>query len=220
MVKYLTLNNWLKLFDTTIITKRDFVTNYVVKTNSKVVTLKEVIKKKKLTNTEIELLYFVFVKNKITYLTNFYNKSLKINDDLHFKNINLSLNNSHNPQYKNIIRNVYFKELLLETKTDISNVRPFLEVIYDLFNNNIIDYKLLTPSAIELFKKNSFGSVLSGFYFRSSILNPVVIYTLSKKHLKGKKLFTPTLGWSSYMYGFFNNDNVDEYVGTDVIKSV
>lgn len=31
MVKYLTLNNWLKLFYTTIITKRDFVTNYDVR---------------------------------------------------------------------------------------------------------------------------------------------------------------------------------------------
>lgn len=218
MAEYLTLTNWIEQFNTTIISKEDFIANYVVKSNSKVLPFEEVIVNKKLTDIDIEVLYFVFVENKKAYLTNFYNKSLKIHEV--FKNIKLTLNNSANPRYKNIIRNVYYKELLLETTTDIKNSRPFLEVLYDLFNNNIIDYKLLTPSAIGLYKRKNFSSVLSGYYFRSSILNPVVVYTLSKDYLKGKKIFTPTLGWSSYMYGFFNDPNVEEYVGTDVIPQV
>ena len=40
------------------------------------------------------------------------------------------------------------------------------------------------------------------------------------KHLKGSKIFTPTLGWSSYLYGFFESSYVKEYVGTDVINDV
>ena len=36
----------------------------------------------------------------------------------------------------------------------------------------------------------------------------------------GKRIFTPTLGWSSYCYGFLECDEVVEYVGTDVIPSV
>ena len=42
----------------------------------------------------------------------------------------------------------------------------------------------------------------------------------SIQHLKGKKIFTPTLGWSSYCYGFLECPYVEEYVGTDVINSV
>lgn len=94
-----------------------------------------------------------------------------------------------------------------------------MEVLVDLFNHHTIDYKLLTPSARAMIAKNQFSSILSGFYFRSSILNPSVIYSLSKV-LKGSKVFTPTLGWSSYMLGFLSNSNITEYVGTDVIPEV
>jgi len=38
--------------------------------------------------------------------------------------------------------------------------------------------------------------------------------------LKGTKIFTPTLGWSSYCYGFLECPQVLEYVGTDVIPQV
>ena len=38
--------------------------------------------------------------------------------------------------------------------------------------------------------------------------------------LKGTKIFTPTLGWSSYCYGFLECPIVQEYVGTDIINSV
>ena len=53
-----------------------------------------------------------------------------------------------------------------------------------------------------------------------SILNPYLIYSLNETYLKGTKIFTPTLGWSSYLYGFFECSHVKEYVGTDVINDV
>ena len=222
MVKIITLEEWLSFFKKKDISLDKFINNYKVKSGEKMTKFKEISKKKKLTKTDINVLYKYFVLNKNEYLTNFYNKSLKVLDNLDLTNIkNLSLNNSHNSSYKNLIRNIYYKDILLYTKTGISGLRPFLEVLFDLYINNTIDYKLLTPCAIKMMKRNIFSSILSGFYFRSSILNPSVIYTLSKKYIKNaSRVFTPTLGWSSYMYGFLSDEKIEEYVGTDVIKSV
>lgn len=51
-------------------------------------------------------------------------------------------------------------------------------------------------------------------------MNPYLVYSLNHRLLKGTKIFTPTLGWTSYCYGFMECPMVTEYVGTDVIKSV
>ena len=82
---------------------------------------------------------------------------------------------------------------------------------------------MITKYLLQVFhyiEKRRFGSVLSSYYFRASILNPYVIYSLNENLLKGAKIFTPTLGWSSYAYGFSESPMVREYVGTDVIPDV
>lgn len=216
-IKILTLKKWLKLFNLESISKKEFLNTFNIKT-SKMIPLKNYLKTNKLSKKDIDILYFFIIENKVNYLTNFFNKSLKI-ADLDLNNTKLSFSNNKNPKYKNLIRNIYYKDILLYTKTEIPNIRSFLEVIYELFNKNIIDYKLVTPSSIAMLYKGQFSNILSGFYFRSSILNPCVLYTLST-HLKGSNIFTPTLGWSSYMYGFLNNPRITEYVGTDVIQDV
>jgi hypothetical protein len=213
--------DWLKLFKFRNISYDTFVDTFKVKYTQSIKSLKTVSKEKKLNKADLKVLYFYFVTNKKIYLENFYEKSLNIDYDYDLTKIkNLSLSNALNSRYKNIIRNIYYKDLLLYTQTGIKGLRPFLEVILDLFNNRLIDYKLVTPCAISMMKNNIFSSMLSGFYFRSSILNPSVIYTLSKKYLNGTKVFTPTLGWSSYMYGFLSDPKITHYVGTDVLKNV
>ena len=180
------------------------IPNYV-KTKD-IIPLKKYLLNNKLSKSDIDALYFFIIENKKQYLINFFNKSLKISD-LDLTNITLSFSNNKNPKYKNLIRNIYYKDILLYTNTEIPNIRPFLEVLFDLFNNNLIDYKLVTPSSISMLSNGHFSNILSGFYFRSSILNSCVLYSLSF-HLKGTNIFTPTLGWSSYMYGFLNNPNI------------
>lgn len=220
-MKILSKKQWLKLFKNNNITYDNFIKKFSVISNNNLKALETVIKEKKLKKSELKVLYNFFVINKTKYLENFYDKSLKILDNLDLTNLsNLSLNNSHNSSYKNLIRNIYYKDILLLTKTEIAGLRPFLEVIFDLFNNNIIDYKLLTPCAIKMMEKGIFSSMVSGFYFRSSILNPAVIYSLSKSLKDVSTVFTPTLGWSSYMYGFLSDPKIKLYVGTDVIKHV
>jgi len=115
---------------------------------------------------------------------------------------------------------MHMNDILQNTKSGIENVPTFLDVLDDLYNNLIIDYKLLTPSARFYVKNGRIGSVFSSYYFRASIMNPYLVYSLNKTVLRGTRIFTPTLGWSSYCYGFLECPEVEEYVGTDVIPSV
>ena len=106
------------------------------------------------------------------------------------------------------------------TKSGFENTPSFLIVLEDLFIREIIDYKLLTPSALHYMNLGRLGSVFSSFYFRASIMNPYLVYSLNQSVLKGKSIFTPTMGWGSYCYGFLECPDVYEYVGTDVIQTV
>lgn len=223
-IKILTLDDWLKQFDLNKITLKQFINRYKIRSERTLLrTLKQHIKEKRITNEQVKTLYKHLVLGKEKYLRNFYRYSLKINKDLNLDNIKPSLNNRLNSSYKNIIRNMYYKELLYNTVPDtyasVGNV-PFLKILYRIFNDNLIDNKLVTPSGLDMLKRGLFSNILSGFYFRASILNPAVINTISKRYFKGNKVFTPTLGWSSYMYGMLCNDKITEYVGTDVIKYV
>ena len=122
--------------------------------------------------------------------------------------------------YKNVIRNMHYEDILQNTSSGFVNIPSYMQVIVDLYENDIIDYKLLTPSALAYIKKGRLGSVFSSFYFRASIMSPYLVYSLNKSLLKGTKIFTPTLGWSSYCFGFLECDEVTDYVGTDVIPNV
>ena len=163
-IETISKNEWLKLFKFKNISYNTFLNTYKVKYSQSNKLLKNISKEKKLKKDDLETLYFYFVINKKTYLENFFEKSLNIDYDYDLTKIkNLSLNNAVNSRYKNLIRNIYYKDLLFYTQTNIKGLRPFLEVIIDLFNNKLIDYKLITPCAISMMKKNIFSSILSGF---------------------------------------------------------
>lgn len=215
---YLTLDKWLKLFITTNISYDIFISKAKVKSsNNKIDSLKDIIKKKKLKQTFLKKLYKLVVTDKNVYLTNLYNRSLKVKE---LKEMPICINNNKFNEYKSQVRNLYYRDILLETNTIQPNIRPFLEVALDLFKNQIIDYKLLTPSVMKLLEKGSLSNVLSGLYFRSSIMNPVVPYSLSTFYKESFNVLTPTLGWSSYLLGMLNNEHLNKYVGIDVIPKV
>jgi hypothetical protein len=156
------------------------------------------------------------------YLTNYYNRSLDPTTAPQLSTLapaKLSnLNNNTHPQQKNIIRNLHYKSILENTTTALKGLRPFLKVIKEFAQQKIADYKLLTPSAQFYIKEGRIGSVFSSYYFRASIMNPYMVYSIAK-HYTPTRVFTPTLGWSSYMRGFLEA-GVQEYVGTDVIPAV
>lgn len=199
-----------------------FYNNALVRTGKSIFPLKEYVKKKNIDLENIHLLY-EHIKNHSIYLTNFYNTSIKYPDIFQITDTPMNktkMDNNQNIKYKNVIRNMFFIEILKNTKSGMDNVPTFLDVLDDLYNNWIIDYKILSPSSIHYLREGHISSVFSSLYFRASIMNPYLVYSLNKNVFGNiKSVFTPTLGWGSYYYGFAES-GITTYVGTDVIPNV
>lgn len=214
--------NFISLFKSYSNTFEMFIDDYNVRVRKKLVPLKDYIKYKNINLTVLKKLYLHIVNNR-EYLSRFYNTSLSIKENIKFDRepmTKYNINNNKFVNFKNIIRNLHLLDILKNTKSGIENNPTFMDVLEDIYNNHIIDYKILTPSALHYIDNGRIGSVYSSFYFRASIMNPYIVYSLNHNVLKGTRIFTPTLGWSSYAYGFMESPNVSEYVGTDVIKDV
>lgn len=222
-MKLIRLHEFLNLFDREPDTLADFLRKATVRTSAGLVPLKEYMARRQIDKEKIKTL-FENIKNRNEYLTRFYNLSLRI--DPEFLTIqmlpmkNKQMNNNESINYKVLIRNMHYKGILQDTKSGIEGIPTYIDVLNDLYLHSIIDYKLLTPSASDYIAKGRIGSVFSSFYFRASIMNPYLVYSLNHSVLKGSKIFTPTLGWTSYCFGFLQCPYVTEYVGTDVIKDV
>ena len=216
------LPEFLKLFSSPTIKFDDFLNKAKVRLGSQLRPLKEYMKDKHIRMADIRLL-FENIQSRNEYLTRFYNLSLSIRSDKLSSEKpmnNKHLDNNTETLYKNLIRNIHWQDILQDTKSGIENNPTYIEILKDLYKMHIIDYKILTPSARHYMKEGRLGSVFSSYYFRASILNPYLLYSLNESVLRGTRIFTPTLGWSSYCYGFLECPGVLEYVGTDVIQSV
>lgn len=203
-------------------TYKEFTQIAQVQTSAGLVPLKQYTKARKIPPTDIRELYQHII-NRNEYLARFYEKSLKPVLPLTITESPMPiahLNNNAQVKYKNIIRNLYFMDILQNTKSGLANLPSFLDVLEDLYIHYIIDYKILTPSARHYIREGRIGSVFSSLFFRASIMNPYLVYSLNHKLLKGTRIFTPTLGWSSYCYGFLECPFVTHYVGVDVIPNV
>ena len=225
MKEYISLDDFLDIFDSN--NKKDSFDNFIqkaqVKSGLRLVKLEEYMKSKNIKIEDIKMLHKL-IQKRDEYLTRFYNMSLRVNEvKIHnvLKPMKINeLDNNNQPLYKNIIRSMHMMDILQNTKSGIENIPTYMDVLKDLYLKNIIDYKILTPSSLFYMKNGRLGSVFSSYYFRASIMNPYLVYSLNHKLLNGTKIFTPTLGWTSYCYGFLECPMVKEYVGTDVIKSV
>ena len=223
----ITIDDFLQIFQSSPADNMnldDFIDKYKVVTGNKEHKLKDYMKGKAINREHLQLI-LENIQNRQKYLKRFYNMSLRVNnknDTIH-NNITAMtgiFDNNKGVIYKNLIRNLHFWDILQNTKSGFENTPTYMNIIMDLYKNNKIDYKILTPSALHYIKNGRIGSVFSSFYFRASILNPYLIYSLNVNVLKGTKIFTPTLGWSSYAKGFIESPGVIEYVGTDVIPDV
>ena len=222
-MKILQLSNFLKLFESHDINFTEFMRKAKVRTSAGLVPLKEYAQRRDIDKAKLRVL-FENIRDKNEYLTRFYNLSMRVQPDyMHIIEPpmkNKQMNNNIVINYKNVIRNMHYKGILQDTESGLEGVPTYMNVLKDLYVNYIIDYKILTPSALHYIEQGRLGSVFSSFYFRASIMNPYLVYSLNHSILKGTKIFTPTLGWSSYCYGFLECPHVLEYVGTDVIPDV
>lgn len=127
---------------------------------------------------------------------------------------------------KRLLRNLYAKEMLRDTT--ITNSIPgkpnFWESLENFFQGKIDD-RLFAPSSIRLYLRDKTLQtpiyLLQQYQSKASILNPAVLYLLLQTKLKGQRLFTPEMSWSSYLLTFLASDSSwKEYVGVDVMDSV
>jgi hypothetical protein len=207
-----------------------FMQNARVTTSSgKIVALKQYAKEREIPTEDLKTLY-QHILNRAEYLARFWVKSLRPIEPITINQKPMpksALNNDSMPNYKNLIRNMHLLDILQNTKSGLENLPTFMHVLKRLYLEEIIDYKILTPSARHYMNEGRIGSVFSSFYFRASIMNPYLVYSICQKMLCETnqspgtlRVFSPTLGWTSYAYGFMECPMVQEYVATDVIKSV
>ena len=225
MKEYVSLKDFLDIFKSP--NKNDtfdkFYNKAKVRSGNKLTKLSDYVTSKNINMDDMRLLH-THIKQRDEYLTRFYTMSLRINETkIHnvLKPMKINeLDNNKEPLCKNAIRSMHMIDILQNTKSGIENIPTYMDVLKDIYLKNIIDYKILTPSSLFYMNNGRLGSVFSSYYFRASIMNPYLVYSLNHRLLKGTKIFTPTLGWSSYSYGFLECPMVTEYVGTDVIPSV
>lgn len=221
-MKLVTLNVFLRIFSRdTFPDFQEWLKKAQVKSAKKRIPLLLYQTEHNISKDHLKQLYEHII-NRNDYLQRFFNTSLLVKD-IHIKEEAMKkkhLDNNTLVNYKNIIRNIHYRDILQNTKSGLSGLPSFLDVLQDLYVNDIIDYKILTPSALFYLENGRIGSVFSSFYFRASIMNPYLVFSLNHAVLDGTKIFTPTLGWSSYAYGFAECPKVIEYVGVDVIPAV
>jgi hypothetical protein len=217
----LTLFSFLRLFDHKTPPFQEWLQQAQVHSGNKLTPLKNYQEVRKIPLEALKRLYDHILRRD-EYLQRFYQTSL------HYDRLQITdepmpkthLDNNTKVNYKNAIRHLHFRNILQKTKSGLQGLPSFLDVLFDLYTRNIIDYKILTPSALHYLEAGRIGSVFSSFYFRASIMNPYLVFSLNHRVLKGTRIFTPTLGWSSYAYGFAECPQVQEYVGVDVIPDV
>lgn len=208
---------------------REFVKTFVVlnyKGEQK--SLLEYAKLRELTDDDLHLVHQQVVHPEI-YLSAFYDRSLQVDfqnyqDELSQETAmsRTAIDNDQKTKYKNLIRNLFYREILEETQSGLANIKSFLTAVQGFYLRGEIDYKLLTPSALHYMRENKISSNFSSFYFRASIMNPYLVFSLHERYFKAERVFTPTLGWGSYLVGFLasNRFPIKQYVGVDVIPSV
>jgi hypothetical protein len=207
-----------------------FMQNAQVTTSTcKTVPLKIYAKEHTIPIEDLRTLY-QHILNRNEYLARFWVKSLRPIDPITITEKPMAktqLNNDKLPNYKNLIRNMHLLDILQNTKSGLENLPTYMDVLKNLYLKENIDYKILTPSARHYMNEGRIGSVFSSFYFRASIMNPYLVYSICQKMLcesnqpiNSMRIFSPTMGWSSYAYGFMECPMVQEYVATDVINSV
>lgn len=190
--------------------------------------LSEYAKMRNLSHEDLQLVYRQSTEPDI-YLSAFYDRSLQVDKETYLDDLSRepamprnAIDNDQKTKYKNLIRNLFYHEILEETQSGLANIKSFLTVVKGFYLRGEIDYKLLTPSALHYMRQNKISSNFSSFYFRASIMNPYLVMSLQECYFKAERVFTPTLGWGSYLTGFLasNRFPIRQYVGVDVIPSV
>ena len=115
-----------------------------------------------------------------------------------------------------IIKNLNFDKIYNTQKIYHHTI---FKVFRLFFEKNILYNVLHSPTCKRFWLENNLTGIfdyLRGTTNFASVMNPVFIKYIFDNFLVGENMFTPTLGWDSYLVAFFNSD-FKEYVGVDVM---
>lgn len=134
----------------------------------------------------------------------------------------ISFDGKKNMRHGRLVKNLNFEKFYGTKKYVKHDYRHLFTQIKLWFEQYTICHSLFVPSSYEHLLKGDLDmvfAILRGTTNRPSAFNPYLYGEILATLFRGKKLFTPVLGWNSYQVAFHNSDYTD-YVGIDVIPSV
>jgi len=173
--------------------------------------------------------YDVFVVSPELFLMNWYDSHIKQTDRQNISGItpcetNGIIDGSKKVEYGRIIKNLFWEDIYSTYTTNSMGLPTTYEVLKKCVEYPFIYRMWKQPSSQKFVAKDkklnsSLFGILRGASSKASIFNPNTAGYIISNILKSEKLFTPCLGWASYIIGSFSA-NVKHYVGVDVIPHV
>ena len=173
--------------------------------------------------------YDVFVVSPELFLMNWYDSHIKQTDRQNISGItpcetNGIIDGSKKVEYGRIIKNLFWEDIYSTYTTNSMGLPTTYEVLKKCVEYPFIYRMWKQPSSQKFVAKDkklnsSLFGILRGTSSKASIFNPNTAGYIISNILKSEKLFTPCLGWASYIIGSFSA-NVKHYVGVDVIPHV
>ncbi len=205
----------------------------------------------------VDYFYEIIIENRHRYLSYFYQAYFEFKDPR-----TLDWSNKHeilthpaaftphgvislqkNDASRRLIRNLFYIELLQETKVTntVKSHVSFWDSLLNMYNRLQLEDRFFAPSSIDLFLKdkgtenerkpgsginyNNLFYLFQAYQPKASIFNPYSICWIIRNVLSdtgtgsSSRLFTPVLSWASYIPAFMHSD-YNEYFGVDVMPSV
>jgi hypothetical protein len=160
---------------------------------------------------------------------NWYDSHIKQTDRQNISGItpcetNGIIDGSKKVEYGRIIKNLFWEDIYSTYTTNSMGLPTTYEVLKKCVEYPFIYRMWKQPSSQKFVAKDkklnsSLFGILRGTSSKASIFNPNTAGYIISNILKSEKLFTPCLGWASYIIGSFSA-NVKHYVGVDVIPHV
>ena len=173
--------------------------------------------------------YDVFVVSPELFLKNWYDSHIKQTSKQNISGItpcetNGVIDGSKKVEYGRIIKNLFWEDVYSTYTTNSMGLPTTYEVLKKSVEYPFIYRMWKQPSSQKFVAKDkklnsSLFGILRGASSKASIFNPNTAGYIISSVLKSEKLFTPCLGWGSYLIGSFSA-NVKHYVGVDVIPHV
>ena len=176
--------------------------------------------------------YDVFVVSPELFLKNWYDAHIHQTSRQHISGIiNCEdpkrpgiIDGSKKVEYGRIVKNLFWEDVYSTFTSNSMGLPTTFEVLKKSVEYPFIYRMWKQPSSQKFVAKDkklnsSLFGILRGTSSKASVFNPNTVGYIISNILKSEKLFTPCLGWGSYLIGSFAA-NVKHYVGVDVIPHV